>query len=292
MALNESKFNRGIFLTAIAAAVLLLAFAGYRTLRPIAGRFFGDFFYPYLALARVSADRLSDQSLLVYSRVELAARVEQLTRINRRLAANASTAAELTAENAQLRRLLKLSPTPGWQYVPAEIILRDPLLWNEHFTIDRGRRDGVVDGAAVMSITPDGRPVLAGIIDRAGDRTSEVVTLFSPALRLSAALPGTGTTGLLNTGERHPAGDGVPIGYLPARLTYTPSEVVMTTGFERHIPGGIKIGELVSVDEQNPVFSNLLHLSGIMKPAVQLDSIRFLIVARRAGGTPRPEAAP
>ena len=130
-------------MTAAAGVALLIAYAGYRTLRPGAGRFFGDFFYPYLAVARFAGDQVSNRSLLAYSRPELAAQVEKLMAVNRRLSAEAAAAKEFEEENLQLRRLLKLDPPAAWRYVAAEVILRDPVLWNEHFTIDRGTAAGV-----------------------------------------------------------------------------------------------------------------------------------------------------
>lgn len=67
--------------------------------------------------------------------------------VNRRLSAEAAEAKEFEEENLQLRRLLKLDPPAAWRYVAAEVILRDPVLWNEHFTIDRGSRDGLTKGS-------------------------------------------------------------------------------------------------------------------------------------------------
>ena len=281
MALNRSSLNRRLFMTAAAGVALLIAYAGYRTLRPGAGRFFGDFFYPYLAVARFAGDQVSNRSLLAYSRPELAAQVEKLMAVNRRLSAEAAEAKEFEEDNLQLRRLLKLDPPAAWRYVAAEVILRDPVLWNEHFTIDRGSRDGLTKGSAVISVTPDGRPILVGILENVGARTSEVRTLFSPGLRLSAALGTTGITGIVNAGERQPTSDHVPIGYLPSHLAYTLQEALFTTGYESGIPQGLKIGELSAVEEVNPRYSNALHLSGLLKPAAQLNSIRFLLIAER-----------
>ena len=46
MATSGHKFDRRLILIAALAIVLLLGFAGYRTLRRSAGLVFGDFFYP------------------------------------------------------------------------------------------------------------------------------------------------------------------------------------------------------------------------------------------------------
>lgn len=269
---------------AAAVLILLLTFAGYRTLRRSAGLVFGDFFYPYLAVSKSAVDRLSDQTLLLYSRPELAARVEQLMLVNRQLGAHAAEAGNLRRENEELRRAAGLAPESGWRYLICEIITRDPLLWNEHFTVNRGSADGVTAGAAAMTVTPDGRPILAGVVDQVGRHVSTVMTVFSPGLRISAALPGADASCVINAGERQPLSGFVSIGLLPAHLRYTPSEALFTTGYERNIPRGIKIGELESVEESPSRFSHRLHLTGLMTPAAQLNSIRFLVLALRQGG--------
>ena len=105
-----------------------------------------------------SAAPPSTPTLLPTTRPELAAQVEKLMAATRRLPAEGAEAKEFEEENLQLRRLLKLDPPAAWRYVAAEVILRDPVLWNEHFTIDRGSRDGLTKGSAVISVTPDGRP--------------------------------------------------------------------------------------------------------------------------------------
>ena len=179
--------------------------------------------------------------------------------------------------------MLNLPVPAGWNFVAAEIILRDPLLWNERFTINRGSLEGITPGAAVLTVTPEGQPLLAGVVDRVGKHSSDVITLYSPNLRFSVLFPATGATGITNAGERHPTPGNIPVGYLPAQYRYTLHEAALTTGFEKNIPGGIKVGELSYVDEAPNRFSNALTLSGLLRPAAGFDSIRFVIVAQRSG---------
>ncbi len=281
MEFNRDRLNRHFVVVTAIVLALIVTYSGYRALRHSAGKFFGDFFYPYLAVARFAEDKISNHSLLGFSRLELASQVEKLMAINRALATEASAARAFQDENLQLRQLLDLSPPTSWRYIAAEVILRDPVLWNEHFTINRGSRYGLKTGAAVISVTPDGRPILVGILDSVKEHSSEVRTLFSPGLRLSAVLGTSGAVGLVNAGDRQPTVDSVPIGYLPSNVSYTPQEALFTTGYEYGIPPGIKIGEIVTVEEVNSRYSSVLRLSGLLKPASQLNSIRFLLVANR-----------
>ena len=145
-----------------------------------------------------------------------------------------------------------------------------------------GRYPGA-PGDAVLTVTPEGHPFLAGVIDRVGEHSADVITLYSPSLRISVLFPATGATGITNMGERHPTPGNIPVGYLPAQYRYTLHEVALSTGFEKNIPGGIKVGELSYVEEAPSRFSNALTLSGLLRPAAGFDSIRFVVVAKRSG---------
>ncbi len=278
----ESNIRRRLLFLAAAGLFCILAIAGWSTLRETIGRVAGDFLYPYLLLSRLGADRLSDQTLLVFSRRELAEQLELQRNENRRLAAQSAAAAELLVENDQLRQQLKLSPPPSWHYVNAEIILRDPRFWNERLTVDRGSLDGITPGAAVMTTTADGGVILVGVVTRVTKHSAEVITVFNPELRISAALPLSNAVGIVNPGERLARAGKVDIGFLPVERNYVTEEVLQTTGFERQIPPGIKIGNLASIQQVDSLFSSELYLRGTFVPAVDLNSSRFVVVADRA----------
>ena len=268
---------------ALAAGILVLSLvvlgAGYRVLRNGAGRFFDDFFYPYLHLSKLGSSKLADMSLLAYSRRELAAKLEDLQRRNKTLALQAAAAGELLQENEELRKLIEFAPPGKRNYLAAEIILRDPLMWRERFTVDRGEADGVHKGAAVINVTGDGRMFLVGVIERVGRHTSTVTTLRSSALRISARLGSGGAVGFVNSGVGR-GGDGtIPIGYLPAAGGCRPGEAVLTTGFESGIPPGVTIGVLAEVERRGSLFSDRPYLSGKVDLAADLDTLRFVVIA-------------
>ena len=265
----------------MAAGLLVLALlvlsVGYRMLRVGFGRICDDFMYPYLRLSRVSSSRLSDLSLLSYSRRELAEKLEALQEQNRDLALQAALAGSLLQENADLRRKAGYVPPPEWRALRAEVVKRDPMKWRERFTLDRGEADGVTSGAAVIDIGADGRAQFIGVIERVGRHTSTVMTLYSGVLRISARV-GQRSVGFVNAASS-PRGDGrVPIGYLPGGVHYICGDVVVTTGFERGIPAGLVIGELDSVEDSGAEFSGRPYRSGRIRPAADLDHVRLVIV--------------
>ncbi len=82
----------------------------------------------------------------------------------------------------------------------------------------------------------------------------------------------------------------LPIGFLPLRNVYTPGEMLQTSGFEKSIPPGIKIGNLGEVQSVDSLFSGELFLSGRFVPAMRLNEVRFLVIAVRRNN--RQEDAP
>jgi len=287
---QENPLPRRAVMWGAAILGVLLLLVGYQVIRYSLGRVAGDFFYPYLELTRQGESELSDLTLLAFSQQELAAKVERLQEKNQALALQAAAAGELLQENQELRKLVKLHPAAGWSYISAEILLRDPLLWRERFSVNRGSADGVVPGAAVLSLSPEGRPRLVGIVDETGLHTCRIITIYDPTMRLSVRFPGNGAVGVLNFGERRSVRGGVPVGMLPVHYHYAPGAAVVTTGFEQNIPAGILVGELTSSDPEESNFSNRTQLNGFVSPAADFTALRFLVIARRNGvsGVPLP----
>ena len=263
---------------------LLLSAAVYHALRPGLGRLTADFFYPYLRVSRLAVKAVSDRTLLSFNRLELAAKLEQQQKINAALAFQAAAAAELLRENQELRRYLGIKVPENWNYIVSEVMLRDPLLWLEHFTIDRGSADGVEPGDAVLDVSEAGIPILIGIIGSCGKHNSEVMTVYNPDFCFSAGIGPTRITGFINAGSRQGSDGRIPVGYLPSTEALSIGSAVFTTGFEKRIPGGVKIGELEQIEESNPLFSSTNRISGLIRPAFNPNRLRFVIIARRSGG--------
>lgn len=283
--------DRKVIFAATVLLALLLVFAGYRALRRSAGLLLGDFFYPYLALSQRTTQGVSEQSLLLLSRSELAAKTEALMKENSTLAIRVNAAENLAEDNRELRKLLKLPAPTGWNYRAAQVLLRDPMFWRERFTVSIGPESGIEPGAAVISSGPDGVPALVGVVSRVGRRNAEVETLFSPRLRLSLAFE-NGGTGFLNTGERQPVSGKLPVGHLPVNLKYSAGEKARSTGYETGIPCGIRIGTLSTADEVDPNFSSTQYVTGLLTPQADFDNLRYLVIAVPVNAGEAAEARP
>ncbi len=251
-----------------------------------------NFFLPYLALPARATGALADQSLLLRGKIDLAREVEQLSQRNFALAIQANDARRLADENRRLRALLGLDPIPEFDFVPCDVILRDPWLWNDGFTIDRGSRDGLEPGLAVLASRPDDREhaILLGVVESVAKRSARVISVLNPEFRISVSLPESGAVGFLNAGQLGSWGGGTAaIGFLPANRTFALNEPLFTTGFEALIPGGLLLGELAAIEPAALPFGNRLYRSGIMRPAGDFERLGTVMVARRSAKRPPPD---
>ena len=173
---------------------------------------------------------------------------------------------------------MKLRPRSRWRYVNAQVLLRDPLRWQEHMTIDKGSKDGIYPGCAVVVTGAGSTPVLAGVVSSCSRHSSVVNTVFNPLVKISGAV-GSKAVGFVNGSDRHGSGMSVPIDYLTGNVQCVPGEAVMTTGFEHRIPAGIKIGELLSISTRNQVIADNSFVSGMVRVSFDQNLLRFVTVA-------------
>ena len=276
---ENTKKSSPLRLTAIIVILLTLGIAvSYPWWAPRISRNTGGFFRPYLQLAHAGNAALSDQTLLLHDRITLAREIETLRRHNADLESRSGLALALLEENRRLRRYLNLPAPRNWNYVPTEVLLRDPYSWQSSFTIAHGARHGISPGDAVIEIRTPGVRNLVGVIGKVESSRAQVLVLGNRALRLSVQIGNSGTVGFLNVGERSATVQEVPVGLLPKEYMFQRGQVVMTTGFERAIPAGLKVGEMSSLDSGGEFFAGDSQKSGFVRLTTDYNSLRFLVV--------------
>lgn len=293
MAVNKKSNNRYLILLICVIAAAGGAALTFRWWAPRISRAAGGFFRPYLELANTGEAVISDRTLLLHDRVTLAKEIETLRRHNADLESRSGLALALLEENRRLRRHLNLLPPRGWNYVHTEVLLRDPYSWQSSFTIGHGSLHGISKGDAVIEIRSPGVRTLVGVVGKTEPYRAQVIVPGNPALRLSVRLGNSDTVGFLNVGERAATVNTVPVGLLPADYTFQRGQAVTTTGFERAIPAGLKVGEMYSLDSNGEFFAGDTQKSGFVRLDANYNALRFLIVitgrkgvaAAPAGGT-------
>ena len=265
----------------IILVLVIFLTAGFRMFGFVISRTANGFFYPYLKVATGTTGEIQDKSLLSLDRLALAHQVEKLTLRNRELAVRSTAAAGILDENRILRQKLQLSAPAQWNFCTGEIILRNPLRYHAGFTIDRGSENGIKPGDAVVDTATDGRLLLIGVVRECTARTARISTVCDPEVRISGRLT-DGSVGFTNTGNAPVHSGLIRFGMLPPDGSFTPGEAVVSTGYERGIPEGVKIGELVLKSEFYK--GNEPDFNCALRPAVNFENLRFVTVVFRDGG--------
>ncbi|MDD4817486.1 MAG: rod shape-determining protein MreC [Victivallaceae bacterium] len=280
---NRGKIWLNSYLITGTAAAILLIVGSIPAATSFARRVASDFFHPYVAVGRAAKDAAADKSLLLLDHETLAAALAETRRELGEVAAKAERAAALAAENNALRQLVKLRPLPGFRYLTAEVLLFDPLYWKQHFTLNAGSADGVVNGAAVLfMMRRDGEivPAVAGFVGAVTGTTCEVSSLYDQTLRIPVRLVQSGAVGFLN-GENMPLpSEGLAsISYLPLGGGYRIGESAVTAGFDPGVPAGLRLGELALIDQQNGIFDGALYRRGYLRPALGgIEDLNFVVI--------------
>ncbi len=184
------------------------------------------------------------------------------------LHAHEGTHRELSDENRRLRQLLAFKAKGSWASIPAEVIGREVGPWSRGLLINKGTRDGVRRGMAV--VTPVG---LVGRVAEAGPSSSRVTLLTDPHFRVMGKIPEGPILGLVMGAQ---AGECV-VTYLPLEERVAAGQTVLTTGGVSFAPAGIPIGVVRRV-WKDP--SDLYQVARL-EPAARLGGIEEVLVVER-----------
>lgn len=281
-------------LVMLGIAVIVLSLILIRVFAVVGGRIAGDFFYPWILLPRAMEDHLSDQTLLLADKRDLAAEVLRLQKKEAVLEAKENFYQKLRTENQQLRELLTLPKSGQCRWIVAEILQRDPLNWETQFVLDAGSEDGVRPDAAVLAMMPAEKGnelTVLGLVRSVSRHTATVQTLLHPGLHLSLQLEDNGAVGFLNVNSEQmpPVAHLAPVGHLPVQ-EYRIGQKFVSSGMERHLPPGIRIGYLADLDNAGTLFSSQLFRTGRLRPYADYNLVRHVVIAVVPDALERPES--
>lgn len=145
------------------------------------------------------------------------------------------------AENEFLRQALNLSAQKPAQLILAEVIAFNPLQPTNEITLNKGRRDGIKEGLAV--IIP-GR-VLVGLISTVGESTSRVALVTSEQSRITATISGREAAAIV---AGSPTG-ALRLELVPKDIELKEGEIVLSSGLAGSIPPNLLLGEVRRVNK-------------------------------------------
>ncbi len=197
------------------------------------------------------------------------------------LAENAELKVQLQ-DYEQLQKILDVEETnPGREHLAAEVINYDPSGLQKFFIINRGSRDGVEVGMAVVSPY-----YFVGLVTEVEETTSRVTLAIDGTSAVGARLLESGGAGVVY--GRWQVGGRMELQHVDRAIVPQEGETVVTsdeTGARTaRVPGGLIIGQVSG----EPVLDNQSDSQTIqVLPAVDFDSLTFVavIISDEGSGT-------
>lgn len=179
---------------------------------------------------------------------------------------------EAEQENHRLRDLLAFRERLAGDVLAAAVIGRDATGLARTLTIDRGERDGVVKGAAVLA--PAG---VVGQVFLASAHAARVLLITDHNSGLDAIVQRTRARGIVEGTVT----EGCGLKFVKRTEDLQPSDIVVTSGVDGIFPRGLPIGQLVGVDKRGQG----LFQYATVRPFVDFDRLEEVLVTH---GTVEP----
>ena len=193
-----------------------------------------------------------------------------------------NTARQAAAENEHLKALLGLNEQTNIKTVPARVIARDPSVWFNTITINRGSSSGI--GMNMPVVTGGG---IVGRIITVSPWASQVMLLTDEKAGAGAVVGQLGQSGALGS-VRGRADLGVALiemRYVSGTEKVEVGDNVMTTGQDGIYPPGLNVGRVVEVKTGSATQAHQI----LIQPGAQLDHLEEVAVLLY---TPPPRSVP
>lgn len=197
---------------------------------------------------------------------------KEIDQLNRQLAevkTDSQISGDVEAENQKLRELLELkeSYSTGWVTVAAEVSGREADNWYEKLTLNKGSKDGIAEGMAVVD-----QNGLVGKIVNVTSNTSQVLLIIDSSGSLGGMMQKSSIQGVL---QGIGGGKGlINMTKLPYNADIQLNDVVVTSGVGGVFPAGLLVGTVVKVNTS----ADGLSKEAIIEPYADFNDIQFVLV--------------
>ena len=182
-----------------------------------------------------------------------------------------NTARQAESENERLKALLNLKENNEIQSVPARVIARDPSVWFNTITINRGSTSGI---AVNMPVVTGGG--IVGRVITVSPFAAQVMLITDEKAGAGAVVGQLGQSGALGSVRgRGDLGVGViEMRYVSGLEKVEVNDTVMTTGQDGIYPAGLNVGRVVEVKNGTATQAHQI----LIQPGAQLDHLEEVAV--------------
>lgn len=254
------------------AAVLLASTATGRGRTDRLGRLLLDVMAPVQRLGSTVTGGVADAWRNVAAIFRRRAELDWLQERVATLEERAVRLEEVEQENRRLRDLLAFRERLAGDVIAAHVVGRDATGLGRTITIDRGERDGVVKGAAVLA--PAG---IVGQVFLASAHAARVILITDHNSGVDAIVQRTRARGIVEGTVT----EGCGLKFVKRTEDLQPGDVVVTAGVDGIFPRGLPIGQLVTVDKRGQG----LFQYATVQPFVDFDRLEEVVVTRGSVAT-------
>lgn len=181
---------------------------------------------------------------------------------------------EAGKENERLKALLDAQEAnESLDPIYARVIARDPGVWFNTFSINRGTLDGIAVNMAV--ITGDG---LVGRIIEVGLNYAKVLSIVDARSSVSCMVERTRDNGIMNGDNgTNPDVAECTMQYLPSINDIMPGDKILTSGIDQIYPKGLTVGTVTSISRQA---DSVTGQSIVVSPSVDFLHLEEVLVLR------------
>lgn len=172
---------------------------------------------------------------------------------------------ELEAENARLRALLDLRARQEFKTIVADVIGRDFNAFRPAIVLNKGKKDGVKQYAAVLT-----QMGLVGKVLEAGQLASKVILINDPDLSVPAINARTREHGLVSGS----LGGRCVLRFLDLDSDVKVGDSIITSGLNGTYPEGLSVATVKIVSTE----SSGLAKFAVLEPSVALSSLEEVMV--------------
>jgi rod shape-determining protein MreC len=172
-------------------------------------------------------------------------------------------------ENESLKGLLGLKEKTGYESVVARVIARDPSLWFNTITIDRGSSSRVELNMPV--VTGGG---IVGRVIAVSPLTAQVMLITDEKAAAGAVIGQLGQSSALGPVRGLGQSGLIEMRYVSGLEKVELGDYVLTTGQDGIYPPGLNVGEVVDLTRGTPIQTHTIHL----RPGARLDQLEEVAV--------------
>ena len=176
---------------------------------------------------------------------------------------------ERAAQAGRLQQMFQLTTTSESKAVVAQVIARDPSMWFDTVTIDKGRVAGIDINMPVVA--PGG---IVGRIVSTSALSSQVILITDEKSGAGAVVGQLGQSNALGSIKGMGENGLLDMRYVSGLEKVQVGDAVMTTGQDGIYPAGYKVGDVVEVKPGSATQTQVIHV----RPSAGLDGLKEVAV--------------